>query len=142
MKNETTIIERLEKLASGIEMMLDRPDMVAQHPEALEMSIITALESWATIIDSPLSVRFLWREEVIFAHPDADGYSTISLAYAPQSLEGAYLSNPELSLKRSREKYLAPIENRKETVKRITYHMRRVWDQLKHTGGCHEQDSI
>ena len=140
MKSETPIIERLEKLVSGIESMLDRPDMYAQHPEALEMSILTALGGWATIIDSPLSVRLLWREEVTLAFPDTGGNSSASLSYVPLSLKGAQLSNPKLARQAWKDRLVAPLENRKEAFERITYHMRRVWDQLKHTGGRNGQD--
>ena len=129
MKNETPIIERLEKLANGIESMLDRPTMYAQHPEALEMTILTALTGWATIIDSPLSVKALWREEVIFAYPDPPkGYAALSLSYPPPLGTQAYWRSEE------------DVKSHKEAFKRITYHLRRVWNQVKHTGGRHEQD--
>jgi hypothetical protein len=140
MTSETPIIERLEKLAKGIDSMLDRPDMYAQHPEALEMTILTALGGWATIIDSPLDLRTLWREEIALAFPDSKGYSTVSLTYPPEEMAGARLSNPALNRGYINDRFLVPLENRKETVKRIVYHMRRVWDQLKHTGGRREQD--
>lgn len=114
--SERTMIERLEKLARMIERMLGASLMFAQEPKALEMSLLTAFEAWAIIIDSPLDAIALWREEILLAFPDSEGYSAVSLSYPPASMVGEGDATKQI------------------TIERIVYHGRRIWNQLKHTG--------
>ena len=136
--SDKSIIERLEALSKYIELMLDKPIMFAQTPEALEMSIMAVFQAWQIIIDSPLSVRDLWREEVVFCFPDSDrGYSTVSLANkkADNGQPGP-IGNQLWDRFGLKEPF--PGETTQEHYARITYHMRRVWNQLKYTGGTND----
>lgn len=119
---DAPIIKRLEELSNYTEMMLDKPAMFAQSPEALEMSLLSVFNCWAIIIDTPLNVRTLWREEIKLCYPNSErGYSTVSLQ-CPKLADGQP-GIPGLDQ-----------ERQSDWQGRITHHMRRVWNQLKYTG--------
>jgi hypothetical protein len=122
MRNETPIIERLENMSQLVELMLERPSQFARSPEALETGLYVAMVQWGYIIDSPLDVKTLWREEVVNAYPKSAGYASVSLAN-PKAEDGSAIA-PDINNPEPRQVW----------QNRITYHMRRVWEQLKHTG--------
>lgn len=108
MSDETPVLERLEKLVQYIENMLDKP-YLSRSPYSAEERLLTAFELWAILLDSKLSVHALWKEEIKLAWPDrVGGFSNTCLA---TGCEGRH----------------------SEGYNRVTDHMRRIWNQLKHT---------